>query len=315
MTVYPTTASSARYGIWAILLASLLWGTTGTVASFAPDVSPLAIGAFAMGFGGLIQALSAKTRLVQEIPRLLQQKQRLLIGAVAITVYPLAFYTSMRLAGVAIGTVISIASAPFATAILECLISKKNTLTQRWMISFGLGITGMALLTYAEPATSQLDESSTLKMTGILLGLIAGCAYAVYSWVAKAMIETGIQSSAAMGSLFGLGAIGLLPTLFFTGNQMFASLSNAMVMIYMAVIPMFLGYFLFGYGLRHINASKATLLTLFEPVVAAVFAVTIVGEVIPYQGWFGMVLIILCLTIQTRESPADKHKLSVKSHQ
>jgi DME family drug/metabolite transporter len=39
-------------GIVLILVASLLWGTTGTVASFAPDVSPLAIGAFAMGFGG-----------------------------------------------------------------------------------------------------------------------------------------------------------------------------------------------------------------------------------------------------------------------
>lgn len=38
-------------GVMAIIFACFLWGTTGTAASFAPDVSALAIGAFAMGMG------------------------------------------------------------------------------------------------------------------------------------------------------------------------------------------------------------------------------------------------------------------------
>lgn len=36
-----------------MLAASVLWGTTGTAATFAPAVGPLAIGAAAMGLGGL----------------------------------------------------------------------------------------------------------------------------------------------------------------------------------------------------------------------------------------------------------------------
>ena len=39
-------------GILAVILASLLWGTTGTAATFAPALSPLFIGSFAMGMGG-----------------------------------------------------------------------------------------------------------------------------------------------------------------------------------------------------------------------------------------------------------------------
>ncbi len=56
-----TVKQSFGYPVGAVLVlaASILWGTTGTAATFAPDVSPIAIGATAMGFGGLLQALIA----------------------------------------------------------------------------------------------------------------------------------------------------------------------------------------------------------------------------------------------------------------
>ncbi|MGS0466031.1 EamA family transporter [Cobetia marina] len=63
-----------------------------------------------------------------------------------------------------------------------------------------------------------------------------------------------------------------------TDPRLFATPGNAGVALYMALVPMFLGYLAFGYGLKTIAASKATLLTLFEPLVAALPAVTIVGE-------------------------------------
>ncbi|MFI8038491.1 EamA family transporter, partial [Acinetobacter baumannii] len=41
--------NSSYGGTIAILVASFLWGTTGTAAAFAPTLGPLAIGAVAMG--------------------------------------------------------------------------------------------------------------------------------------------------------------------------------------------------------------------------------------------------------------------------
>tara|TARA_R110000868_G_scaffold23142_6_gene93880 strand:+ start:881 stop:1348 length:468 start_codon:yes stop_codon:yes gene_type:complete len=132
-------------GSAAIILACLLWGTTGTAASFTSDVSPLATDAFAMGFGGLLLVLSSLKSLKKDSSKLLTQYKLLLMGGLSVAVYPLAFYSSMRLSGVAIGTVISLASAPFFTVLLECLISKKSIST-KWIISFAIGAVGIVLL-------------------------------------------------------------------------------------------------------------------------------------------------------------------------
>lgn len=103
----PVGAASA-----CVLLASVLWGTTGTAAALAPDVGPLAIGAVAMGLGGLLQAVVAAPRIRREAPLLRAERGVVLLGALAVAAYPPAFYSSMHLAGVATGTVVSIGSAP-----------------------------------------------------------------------------------------------------------------------------------------------------------------------------------------------------------
>ncbi|TVU65782.1 EamA family transporter [Vibrio atlanticus] len=288
-------------GTLAILFASILWGTTGTAASFAPDLSPLAIGAFSMGVGGLMQAGLAYRKILFAFDKLLQNKKLLTVSALALAVYPLAFYSSMKLSGVAIGTVVSIATAPFFSALLECLISKKNNINKRWLISFAIGVVGIGLLVFSESSAAN-ESADDLKLLGIALGLLAGLCYAIYSWATKALIDKDIESQAAMGSIFGLGAMLLLPTLWFTGENLFSSQINVLVISYLTLIPQCLGYIAFSFGLRHVTASSANLLTLFEPVVAAVLAVCVVGELIPFIGWLGMFLIVLCLLIQSKSS-------------
>ncbi len=288
-------------GTLAILFASILWGTTGTAASFAPDLSPLAIGAFSMGVGGLMQAGLAYRKILFAFDKLLQNKKLLTVSALALAVYPLAFYSSMKLSGVAVGTVVSIATAPFFSALLECLISKKNNINKRWLTSFSIGVVGIGLLVFSESSSTN-ESGDDLKLLGIALGLVAGLCYAIYSWATKALIDKGIKSQAAMGSIFGLGAMLLLPTLWFTGENLFSSQINVLVISYLTLIPQCLGYIAFSFGLRHVTASSANLLTLFEPVVAAVLAVCVVGELIPFIGWLGMFLIVLCLLIQSKPS-------------
>lgn len=280
----------------AVLLAALLWGTTGTAASFSQALSPLAIGAFAMGVGGLLQSLLAWRQIRRDWAALWPRWPLLLAGVLAIAVYPLAFYSAMHLAGVAIGTVIAIGTAPLFTLLLERRRGQRAAVSRRWWLSLALGVVGLALLCLPGAAPA----SAPAPLAGSLLGLLAGFTYALYSWVAKRLIADGIRSQAAMGSLFGLGALLLLPSLLLTGSHLTAPVGNLLVVLYMALVPMFLGYLAFGFGLRHVAASQATLLTLFEPVVAALLAVGLVGEAIPALGWLGMGLILGCLLLQAR---------------
>lgn len=286
------------FGISAVLIAALLWGTTGTAATFAPEVSAVAIGAVAMGVGGLLQALIALRGIVTNRVTLRQNGGMLATGALAVAIYPLAFYASMHLAGVTVGTVISIGSAPLLSALIEyCLDGQR--LTRRWMTGAAVGVAGMVLLCLAESPSHTSTAQQSDVILGLTLGLLAGLTYALYSWAARHLMQRGIPSRTAMGATFGIGGILLMPVLFATGSPLLASINNTTVGLYMALIPMFIGYVCYGYGLARISASLATTITLLEPAVAAVLAVVIVGERLLAIGWVGIGLILGCLILIT----------------
>ena len=297
--------NASNYGFIAVLLAAFLWGTTGTVATFAPNLSPLAIGAAAMGGGGLLQALLARKSIKKNLIHINSNLVILIVGVISVFIYPLAFYSSMHLAGITIGTVVSIGTAPLFTALLERFFDQKK-LSMLWFISFVLGITGVIFLSIGESPSSVTSEkiANNRQILGIILGTVAGLTYASYSWAAKKLIDRGIDAKASMGLIFGFASLLLLPTLFLTGSNLFQQNINIYVVGYMMLIPMFLGYILFGYGLKTVPASKAITLTLFEPLVAAILAIALVGEKLAPIGWVGMIFISLCLVLLSKAKDA-----------
>ena len=71
----------------------------------------------------------------------------------------------------------------------------------------------------------------------------------------------GVSRAAAMGAVFGGGGALLVPVLVATGAPLLASPQALAVAGYMALVPMFVGYVLFGHGLARVRASTATTLT------------------------------------------------------
>lgn len=279
-------------GIVPILLAAVLWGTTGTAAHFLPgSVSPIATGAVTMTVGGgLLFALSPRgaIRAIRDPAA----RRLLVVGVIGIVVYPLAFYSSMHLAGVAIGTVVSLASAPVFAGAIDFLRDRAS-ITARWAVCTAIALPGMVLLVLGRPADTETGNATTL---GVLLGLVAGLSYAVYADASHRMIALGHGSSATMGALFGLGAACLLPVLALTGAPLLASAESVGIAAYLAIGPMFVAYLLFGAGLRSVRSSTATTLTLVEPLVATILAVLVVGERLHPAGWVGLVLVLASVT-------------------
>lgn len=301
-------------GIIAVLVTAVLWGTTGTAATFAPGVGPLAMGAAALGIGGVLQALIALPQLRRERAALASQRGVVIAGALGVVIYPLAFYSSMHLAGVAVGTVVSLGSAPIASGLLEWIVERRR-LSGWWMLAAGLGIAGSAVLCAAKMHDAPTDMVRTAA--GVGLGLVAGATYALYSWAAHRLMNRGIGRAAAMGSVFGLGGLALMPVLAVTGSPLLASPQAFAVGTYMGLVPMFLGYVLFGFGLTRVTASTATTLTLAEPAVAAVLAVVVVGERLPFTGWLGLagigvsLLILAVAPVTLADAPESRSSRSL----
>jgi drug/metabolite transporter, DME family len=285
-------------GIVFVLGAALLWGTTGTAAALAPGVGPLAVGAAAMGIGGLLQAAAASRVMFTHRGGLTAQWRTVMASAGAVAVFPLAFYSSMRLAGVAVGTVVSIGSAPPAAAVIERIVDHKP-LSRVWALGTTVGMSGVLALALAHPGkTGPVTTTATAQpVLGIALGLLAGFTYALYSWGAVRVMRCGLPSRPVMGAVFGLGGILLLPVLTLTGAPIITSGSHLAVAAYLAIVPMFLGYLLFGRGLATVAASTATTVSLLEPAVAALIAVIVLREHLPPIGWLGLGLLFASLVI------------------
>lgn len=289
-------------GTLLVLTAALLWGTTGTAATFAPEVSPLAIGAAALGIGGLLQAVIAGASLPVALPQLRRQWPTVIAGGIGVFAYPLAFYSSMHQAGVTIGTVVSLGSAPLFAVLLEWAVGRTRP-GKHWAAAAILGLTGMLILSLSG---GEVGGQPGGTLPGVALGLLAGASYAGYAWATHRLISPAVSSRAAMGAVFGVGGALLLPVLVVTGAPFLSSWRVLGVGVYMALVPMFLGYLLFGYALRHLNAGTATLLTLSEPVIAALFAAIIVGERLTGPGLVGMGVIVLSLLVNA--TPPKPHR-------
>lgn len=289
------------------MLASLLWGTTGTAASFLPeDVSPLAVGASTMAIGGILLFVVSARPAIRAL-RDARTRRWLVIGGIGVVVYPLAFYSSMDLAGVAIGNVVSLGTGPVFAALLEWLF-ERHRLSVRWLLCTAVAVTGVVLLAFGGHGGAAGGDA---VIPGVLLGLLAGLSYSLYTYSSSRAIRLGQAPRGVMGGMFGLGAVALLPVLLVFGAPLLQSWQTVGTAGYLALGPMFVAYLLFGIGMRTLRSSTATTITLLEPFVATLLAVLIVGERLDAVGWVGLALILAAVTVlATARQPASVDRSS-----
>jgi len=274
----------------------MLWGTTGTVATFLPDAaSPLAIGAATMGIGGVLLFATAP-RLSSGVLRDPVTRRFAAIGAIGVVVYPLAFYWGMSLVGVAIGNVAALGSGPVFAGIIESLVERRRP-PGRWFVATAIAVLGIALLAAGRDEDGAVDATGGEALLGVALGLLAGLAYALFTYASSRAIQAGAPSRGAMGAMFGLGALPLLVVLLLLGAPLLESAESIALTGYLALGPMLLAYILFGIGLRSVRSSAATTITLLEPVFATALAVAVVGERLTPIGWAGFCLVIVGLGV------------------
>nr|WP_218908882.1 EamA family transporter [Nocardiopsis sinuspersici] len=277
-----------------ILAAAVLWGTTGTAGSLAPASAPAAaIGSAGLVLGGLLLFLTGRGSLALVVRGGASTRWALALGALAVAGYPLAFYPAVAQAGVAVGTVITLGSAPVFAGLLAWLTGRTRP-TARWAVATLAAVLGCAVLVLGSEST---DGESAVRSAGVLLALLAGLSYSAYALVAERLIRRGHPSGAVMGTMFAGGGIAVLPVVLATGTAWLTTAEGALVALHLAVFTVFLAYRLFGNGLRHTPASVATTLTLAEPAVAALLGVVVVGERLPAVSWAGLAVLALGLAV------------------
>jgi DME family drug/metabolite transporter len=147
---------------------------------------------------------------------------------------------------------------------------------------------------------------------GIVLALVAGFAYAVYTYMANKLMKPHADRPQGIGHRPVISTIQLfsaapllviLIALVVADPGQFQNQPLAIpVMAYLVLFPTAVGHLLLAVGLGAMPASRAAVYTLFEPVVAVVMAVVVVGEVIAPIGWLGLVVVLSGLLVLTTET-------------
>lgn len=284
-----------------VVVAALLWGTTGTAAFFiGTEVSPVAIGAATMGCGGVVLVLlggMASARV------LLDRGARLWLGlaVLGVVVYPLTFYWGMSLAGIAVGNVVALGLGPSVVAVLEWAVDKSAP-SGRWWVAVAVALTGVVLMGSAKVELGG-DRVGNMA-TGVLLAILAGISYGLYTYACGRLIDRGHTPRAVVGAVFGGGSPFLLVVLFFVGAGLFASPVSISLVGYLVLGPMVIAYLAFSQALLTVRSSTVATIALLEPVVAGALAVLVVGERLGPFALVGGALVFLAIALVSQQNGA-----------
>ncbi len=193
------------HGEWLIIAAAVMWGTTGTSQALAPEsATSLGIGTMRLAIGGVAMLAIAIFNGSFSVQRP-WLKLSALIGGACIAGYQVLFFSGVAAAGVAVGTVVGIGSAPLLTGAFVWLLTHKMP-EKRWFIATALAVLGCILLALSA-------GSLNFHPVGILLALGAGACYGGYVLISKNLMSQH-PPDAVMAVLFSIGALFLSPLLF-----------------------------------------------------------------------------------------------------
>ncbi|MDM5246140.1 MULTISPECIES: EamA family transporter [unclassified Lysinibacillus] len=272
-----------------VLLAAILWGMTGTAQTFLDDgTSPIAVATVRSAIGGGL--LLAITILLRKINFRKWSWKWTILAAASIAIFQGLFFSSIRLTGVAIGTVATIGSAPVFSGVLEWILWKTRP-TKVWGIATIMAILGCILLFVN-------NREEAVHMGGIGLALCAGLSFALYTNISKKLM-TQEEALPAVAMTFSICTLFLLPFSISEGFSWLAVTHNLWTMLFMGIMCTSVAYLLFLNGLQKVNSSTAVTLSLAEPLTAAILGVFLVGEYLSMTSWIGVVMLLGGIVVLT----------------
>ncbi len=278
-----------------VLLAAVLWGTTGTAQSLAPaGLSPYAVGAWRLLLASLFfAAVAARSDHRQGLRG---HAGAVVIAGAAMAAYNLAFFAGVRETGVAIGTAVALGSGPIWAGLLQMLFAGRRP-AGVWWLGTTLAVAGGVLLVLGGGAAIEVSP------WGVALCALAGLSYAVYALVSKRLVGAAAPEIVTLW-VFSVAALIAMPlagiAAWRLGSGWLPGGAQMMMVAYLGVVTCGVAYLLFNHALRHVGGPTAVTLALAEPVVAFTLAVVVLGERPAALAFAGLALVLLGLVVVVR---------------
>src|SRR5690606_35069995 len=133
---------SERLAYFSVPGGGMLWGTTGPARTFVADTADAFVAAARrLAIGGVVLMMSLAFSGVFKFSN--WPWKYIWIVSLALALFQYSFFTSVRLTGVAVGTVVTIGSSPIFTGLLESIFLRARP-TRQWFVATSLAVIGCA---------------------------------------------------------------------------------------------------------------------------------------------------------------------------
>ena len=283
------SAYLAVVAIWSTTPLAIQWSALGTTFAFAV-MARMVIGL------ALALALIALCRI--DLPLHRRARQSYVVGGLGTFGAMLATYWGARYIDSGLVSVL-FGLTPLVTSVFAALWLKEDSLRPARLAGLALGLGGLALIfvTYQEVAGPQ----AVYGIAALLLGVVI---YAASLVGLKRIGDRSPPLATTAGTL--VVAVPLFVATWWLTDEGLApaampSRAGAAI-VYLGVFGSVVGFSLYYYVIKHLEASKVALITLITPVLALLLGHLANGEAVQPRVWLGAALISLGLAVhQGRE--------------
>lgn len=272
--------SKYHKGLIYIILSAMGFGIMPIFAKFAYEggISPSTL--LALRFiisGGLlffylrISGTSAKVTKKELI-------YLFLLGGVFYSATSIFYFTSIKFIPTAL-TVLLMYTHPMMVAILSSVFDKEKV-TFKMCLAMGVAFIGLILILGNSFATR-------INGIGILLAMASAVSYSIYIFISSRVVK-GVASIVATSYISIFAFIGMLGIGLFQREISFNF--NPTVVLPLAAlvfISTILAILFFLRGIEALGPTRATIISMFEPVFAAVFSMVIFSEALTLLQYIG----------------------------
>jgi drug/metabolite transporter (DMT)-like permease len=262
------------YGYLLIAVASIIWGTMGIFGelAFAYGINPATLIALRLLVSSLT-VLIPITLFRKELFRIQKRdlSKFLIFGIVATALQRVTYFYAVNLTTVTMAAVLFYTYPLFVTVVASIFFKEKITPTTIFAIILTFSGTALVVKAYE---TSWLDAN----LSGIFFGILSSIFFVFYFLITKELRNRYTNWTLI---LYGetIGAVALIPIIFSSFHDIINYPQQLwLLIITIAWFPNLSAYLLYSYALKHVKYSKGSILSVLEPLSAAILSATILAE-------------------------------------
>lgn len=266
----------------------LLTTETGNPVSLSPTI----LAAWRFSIASLFFVVPLSVAIVRRQLSVLQLAQMFFLGQVAFSLYFWLQYTGVQKTNASISSILVVGLIPVVTAFLSQFMGKEHLS----LIKFGallLGFLGVGIIVVEQQ--TQLTQGSDF-LFGSLCLVGNAFAFATYSNLSKRWMQNIspliMTGGTMLSGAIGLGLLSLTdPISNRWGDIIRLDGSQWVALLFLSLGCSVIAYFVYNFALSKISASRVAVYIYFEPVVAVILGVTLLGERLSWQTLCGAVVI------------------------